>query len=418
TSTIDGMSTITGQSFVKSGGTDQQLLLANGSTKPLSDFIDSIDSQQFVDKSTDQTIGGNKIFSLEVRAPTFKLPGYSSDYVVMSGAMKNKSHFVLTDEVDQTVAGTKTFSNNITAPAFIKSGGTDQQVLLANGSTKPLSEFSGGSVEDSNYVKKTGELLQLIDGRLRKGQDDTEELSEDDEDYVTRAEVQRNFVDKSTTQGIIGAKTFYNSVTANGFVKSGGTNQQVLLANGSTKSLSEFSGGGGDMSNYVKKIGADLQVINGKLRKGQDDGEESEDDEDYLTRGEYNTNTNQILNNYCVRKTGQNTQSVRGRLLYVNPFGIEDDESQDLTDTTYPTWREISNAITSQFYNFYQVLTPPVMESGFTATQSIFIKINNQMYFFYLVVKPNTTIQASQGRDLCTVNPPPLYALFRNLNSG
>ncbi|KAA6378552.1 MAG: hypothetical protein EZS28_025920, partial [Streblomastix strix] len=319
TSTIDGMSTITGQSFVKSGGTDQQLLLANGSTKPLSDFIDSIDSQQFVDKSTDQTIGGNKVFSLEVRAPTFKLPGYSSDYVVMSGAMKNKSHFVLTDEVDQTVAGTKTFSNNVTAPAFVKSGGTDQQVLMANGSTKPLAEFSGG---------------------------------------------------------------------------------------------------GGDMSNYVKKIGADLQVIDGKLRKGQDDGEESEDDEDYMTRGEYNTNTNQILNNYCVRKTGQNTQNVRGRLLYVNPFGIEDDESQDLTDTTYPTWRETSNAITSQFYNFYQVLTPPVMNEGFTATQSSLIKINNQMYFFYLVVKPNTTIQASQGRDLCTVNPPPLYALFRNLNSG
>ncbi|KAA6401106.1 MAG: hypothetical protein EZS28_003364 [Streblomastix strix] len=314
---INGILTAT--QFIKSGGTDQQLLLANGSTKSLSDFTNSIDISNFVDKCTDQTIGGNKVFSLEVRAPTFKLPGYSTDYVVMSGAMKNKSHFVLTDDVDQTVIGTKTFSNNVTAPAFVKSDGTDQQVLLANGSTKPLSEFSGG---------------------------------------------------------------------------------------------------GGDMTNYVQKIGADLQVINGKLRRGQDNGEEESDDEDYVTKGVYNSNTNNIINNYCVRKTGLNTQNVRGRLLYINPFGIEDDDSQLLTNTTYLTWLEVSNAITSKFYNFYQVLTPPVMFAGFTATQSSLIKINNQIYFFYLVVKPDSTIQAYQGRDICTVNPPPLYTIFCTLNSN
>ncbi|KAA6376736.1 MAG: hypothetical protein EZS28_027737, partial [Streblomastix strix] len=262
---------LTANQFIKSGGTDQQILLANGTTKPLSDFSNSIDISNYVDKSTDQTIGGNKVFSLEVRAPTFKLPGYSSDYVVMSGAMKNKSHFVLTDEVDQIVAGTKIFSNNITAPAFIKSDGTNQQVLLANGTTKPLSEFAGGSVDDSNYVKK---------------------------------------------------------------------------------------------------IGADVQVINGILRKGEDEGEESEDDDDYITKGVYNNTTNNIINSYCVRKTGQNSQNVSGRLLYINPFGFEDDDSQLLTNTTYPTWLEVSNAITAKFYNFYQVLTPPVMQSGFTASQS------------------------------------------------
>ncbi|KAA6372517.1 MAG: hypothetical protein EZS28_031956, partial [Streblomastix strix] len=393
TSTIDGMSTITGQSFIKSGGTDQQLLLANGSTKPLSDFIDSIDIQYFVDKSTDQTIGGNKVFSLEVRAPTFILPGYSSDYVVMSGAMKNKSHFVLTDDVDQTVTGSKTFSNNVTAPAFIKSDGTDQQVLLANGSTKPLSEFSGGSVDDSNYVKKTGQTLQVIKGYLRKNMQDLDgdEPSEEDEDYITKGEVANQYVSLGGNQQIIGTKSFYDSVTANGFIKKNGTNQQVLLANGSTKPLSEFSGGGGDMTNYVQKIGADVQIINGILRRGEDDGEESEDDDDYITKGVYNNATNNIINSQCVRKTGQTTQNVNGRLLYINPFGIEDDDSQLLTDTTYPTWREISNTITSKFYNFYQVMTPPVMQSGFTASQS--------------------------SRDICTVNPPPLYTIFRILNS-
>ncbi|KAA6391481.1 MAG: hypothetical protein EZS28_012993, partial [Streblomastix strix] len=360
---------LTATQFIKSGGTDQQLLLENGSTKPLSDFIDSIDSSNFVDKLTDQTNGGNKVFSLEVRAPTFKLPGQSSDYVVISGAMKNKSHFVLTDEVDQTVAGSKTFSNNITAPAFIKSDGTNQQILLANESTKPLSEFGSGSVDDSNYVKKTGQSLQVIKRYIRKNmQDVDDEPSEDDEDYITRGEVARYYVSiYGGIQQIIGTKHFYDAVTANGFKTPNGTNQQVLLAIGDVKPLSEFSGGGGVMSNYVQKTGQTLQVVNGILRKGDDEEEESEDDDDYITRGEYDNKTN--------------------------------------------------NIITSKFYNFYQVTTPPVMFAGYTATQSSLIKINNQMYFFYLVVKPDDTIQAYYGRDICTVNTPPLYTIFCTLNS-
>ncbi|KAA6388593.1 MAG: hypothetical protein EZS28_015881 [Streblomastix strix] len=328
---------LTANQFIKSGGTNQQLLLANGLTKPLSDFVNQIDSQYFVDRSTDQTIGGNKVFSLEVRAPTFKLPGYSSDYVVMSGAMKNKSHF---------------------------------HVLLTNGSTKLLSEFGSGGVDDSNYVKKTGQTLYVIKGYIRKSiQDpDGDEPSEDDEDYITKGEVASKYVSiNGGVQQIIGTKHFYDAVTANGFKTPNGTNQQVLLANGDVKPLSEFGSGGGDMSNYVKKTGADIQVVNGILRKGEDEEEESEDDDDYITRGEYNNKTN--------------------------------------------------NVITSKFYNFYQVLTPPVMFAGYTATQSSLIKINNQLYFFYLVVKPDVTIQAYQGRDICTVNPPPLYTIFHTLNS-
>ncbi|KAA6358586.1 MAG: hypothetical protein EZS28_045887, partial [Streblomastix strix] len=133
---------------------DSKLALKADKTELIDAYMKTESDSKYVDLTTDQTIDGNKIFSLEVRAPTFKLPGYSSDYVVMSGSMKNKSHFVLTDEVDQTVAGTKTFSNNITAPAFIKSDGTDQQILLANGTTKPLSDFSN-SIDISNFVDKS-----------------------------------------------------------------------------------------------------------------------------------------------------------------------------------------------------------------------------------------------------------------------
>ncbi|KAA6374209.1 MAG: hypothetical protein EZS28_030265, partial [Streblomastix strix] len=132
---------------------DSKLTLMTDKIELIDAYTKTESDSKFVDMTTDQTIGGNIIFNLEVRAPNSKLPGYSSDYVVMSGAMNNKSHFELTDEVDQTVAGIKIFSNNITAPAFIKSDGTNQQVLLANGTTKPLSEFTT-TIDDSNYVNK------------------------------------------------------------------------------------------------------------------------------------------------------------------------------------------------------------------------------------------------------------------------
>ncbi|KAA6374208.1 MAG: hypothetical protein EZS28_030264, partial [Streblomastix strix] len=205
---------------------DSKLTLMTDKIELIDAYTKTESDSKFVDMTTDQTIGGNIIFNLEVRAPNSKLPGYSSDYVVMSGAMNNKSHFELTDEVDQTVAGIKIFSNNITAPAFIKSDGTNQQVLLANGTTKPLSEFTT-TIDDSNYVNK---MVMYYD-------------------YITLGAVKMEFVSSIYCGSISG------NLTATSFIKSGGTNQQVLLANGITKLLFEFSGGSIDDSNYVKKTG-------------------------------------------------------------------------------------------------------------------------------------------------------------------
>ncbi|KAA6357722.1 MAG: hypothetical protein EZS28_046751, partial [Streblomastix strix] len=313
TSTIDGMSTITGASFVKSGADDTVVLLGAGGTKPISEFVSAPtdlsnyynknetyskteSDSKYVDMTTTQTIGGNKTFGLEVRAPTFKLLGYSSDYVVMSGAMKNKSHFVQTDEVDQTVAGTKTFSNNVTAPAFIKSDGTNQEVLLANGDVKPISEFNN-QIDTSNYVVMTTD--QTIGGNKifnLEVRAPTFKLPGYNSDYVVMSgsmKIKSHFVQTDEVdQTVAGTKTFSNNVITPAFVKSGGTNQEVLLANGSSKPLSDFSGGGGDMSNYIKKVGADVQIINGILRKGED-GEESEDDALLLLKADKTD-----LNNY------------------------------------------------------------------------------------------------------------------------
>ncbi|KAA6363211.1 MAG: hypothetical protein EZS28_041262, partial [Streblomastix strix] len=173
--------------------------------------------------------------------------------------------------------------------------GINQQVLLANGSAMPLSEFISGSVDDSDFVKKTGQVTQLITGKLirtnntesfsnletrlyatkydidgefvrktgkglqkiqgylRKDGDYAQDVSENDDDYMIRGVMQRNFVDINGTQSIIIIKRFYENITTDGFKIPRGKNQQILLANRSTKPLSEFASGSVDDSNFTKK---------------------------------------------------------------------------------------------------------------------------------------------------------------------
>ncbi|KAA6380616.1 MAG: hypothetical protein EZS28_023858 [Streblomastix strix] len=180
----------------------------------------------------------------------------------------------MTLDTAYTITANKTFNNacrfvssivgmsSITSSSFIKSGADDTIVLLEAGGTKPISEFRGESVEDSNYVKKTGQVtqsiegklirsdssesldnlqtrqyatkfdidgafvkktgknLQVIQGYLRKSSE-LEDVSEDDDDYMTHADIHRNFVDIGYTQQILGTKSFYDNVTANDFIKSG-----------------------------------------------------------------------------------------------------------------------------------------------------------------------------------------------------
>ncbi|KAA6392650.1 MAG: hypothetical protein EZS28_011823 [Streblomastix strix] len=156
-----------GSSFIKSGADDTVVLLGDGEPDP---------------ERTDE------------------------DYISLSAV---KSQFV-----SSIYYGS--INGNLTANQFIKSGGTDKHVLLAIGTTKAISEFGSGSVDDSNFVKKS-DKIQVIQGVIRRGGFDCEieEQSEDDDDYIIR--------------------------------------KQVLLANGATKPLSEFAGGSVDDSNYVKK---------------------------------------------------------------------------------------------------------------------------------------------------------------------
>ncbi|KAA6372166.1 MAG: hypothetical protein EZS28_032307, partial [Streblomastix strix] len=153
----------------------------------------------------------------------------------------------------QIVTANKTFNNacrfvssidgmaTITGSQFVKSGADDTVVLLGAGGTKPIFEFGGGSVDDSNYVKKTGQELQKIHGVLRRD-DDELSMSEYDEDYLIKAEIYNNIVSRYDNQTIYGTKTFNSNVNAAGFAKTGKDDTSVLLAGGGDQLLSSFGG--------------------------------------------------------------------------------------------------------------------------------------------------------------------------------
>ncbi|KAA6389770.1 MAG: hypothetical protein EZS28_014703 [Streblomastix strix] len=139
-----------------------------------------------------------------------------------------------------------TYDGNVTATKFIKTGGLATEILCANGDTTAISTI------DSDSVKKTGYQEQSIAGKLKRT-DSTESFDDlTDDQYTT----------KYTIQGA-----------------------------------------------FVKKRGRTLQYIEGILRHNGDD-EESEDDEDYITRGT-------IYNQY-VSKASPDT--IIGRKIFKNDY--------------------------------------------------------------------------------------------------
>ncbi|KAA6384861.1 MAG: hypothetical protein EZS28_019608, partial [Streblomastix strix] len=253
-STIDGMPIVTGSSFVKSSVDNTVVLLGAGGTKPISEFTTTIDDSNYVKKDGDvQDIQGI-IRKTSLNQP---YPEPTDDDYVTLGAVKSEF-------VSSIYSGS--INGNLTANQFIKSGGTDQQVLLANGITKPISEFAGCPTDLSNYYTKAqtfsqtesnnkfvrleGSIQQTLTGTLKYVSpfggtyDETQDPVENT--YLTQSEVDAkltNVVTTNTTQSITGAaKTFNSNVNATGFAKTGKDDTSVLLAGGGDMLLSAFGG--------------------------------------------------------------------------------------------------------------------------------------------------------------------------------
>ncbi|KAA6384729.1 MAG: hypothetical protein EZS28_019745 [Streblomastix strix] len=98
--------------------------------------------------------------------------------------------------------------------------------------------------------------------------------------------------------------TYTGPLTSTMFIKNGAQATDILLAGGDSKPISDIAGDG-----FVAKTGKTLQSVEGVLRHSGDD-EESEDDEDYITRG--------YLYNQYVSKASPDT--ITGRKIFKNDY--------------------------------------------------------------------------------------------------
>ncbi|KAA6376025.1 MAG: hypothetical protein EZS28_028449 [Streblomastix strix] len=178
----------------------------------------------------------------------------------------------------QTITANKTFNNacrfissidgmsTVTGSQFVKSGADDSVVFLGAGGTKLISEIGGGSVDDSNYVKKTGQELQIIHGLLRRD-DDELSMSEYDEDYLTRAEIYNAFVSCYDNQTIYGTKPFNSNINAAGFAKTDKDDSSVLLVGGGDALLSSLGGLELVNINYSSNVVSSTSIMSLKCYK-------------------------------------------------------------------------------------------------------------------------------------------------------
>ncbi|KAA6384026.1 MAG: hypothetical protein EZS28_020449 [Streblomastix strix] len=263
-STIDGMSTVTGASFVKSGAYDTVVLLGAGGTKPISEFISApTDLSNYYTKA--ETYAKNEVYSRRMLS-LFARSDHRHILNVAPGT-----------DIQPCVNGV---ANK--ALGFVKSGSDDTSVLLAGGGTKPISEFSSGAPDLSNYYTKTqtysqteannkfvkfeGSIQQTVTGRLKYVSPFGETYDETQDPvantYLTMSEVDAKLsskMDSSTLgnlmntiqdQTVNGSKTFTNNVSATGFAKTGKDDTSVLLAGGGDMLLSAF-GGAVDITNVL-----------------------------------------------------------------------------------------------------------------------------------------------------------------------
>ncbi|KAA6375375.1 MAG: hypothetical protein EZS28_029099 [Streblomastix strix] len=170
-SSIDGMSTVTGSSFVKSGADDTVVLLGAGGTKPLSEFTGTpTDLSNYYTKTQtySQTEANNKFVRLEgsiQQTITGRLKYVSpfggtqdetqdpveNTYLTQS-EVDAKLTNVVTTNTTQSITGAKTFNSNVSATGFAKTGKDDTSVLLAGGGDALISSFGGLELVNINYT--------------------------------------------------------------------------------------------------------------------------------------------------------------------------------------------------------------------------------------------------------------------------
>ncbi|KAA6384119.1 MAG: hypothetical protein EZS28_020354 [Streblomastix strix] len=206
-SSIDGLSTVTGSSFVKSGADDTVVLFGAGGTKPISEFAGALtDLSNYYTKTQtySQTEANNKFVRFEgsiQKTITGKLNYVSpfdyqdetqdpvaNTYLTMSEVDDKLTNIVTTNTI-QSITGAKTFNANVSATGFVKADKDDTSVLLAGGGDRLLSSF--GEIEDLS-----SSAFSTYGGNYNAGTFNPDYLVIDDTAVATFIPFPNNTIDK------------------------------------------------------------------------------------------------------------------------------------------------------------------------------------------------------------------------------
>ncbi|KAA6379272.1 MAG: hypothetical protein EZS28_025200 [Streblomastix strix] len=97
---------------------------------------------------------------------------------------------------------------------------------------EPISDLEDPSEEELQQMKSEYE-------KMKKQQQEIESLQKFQFFKKSQVDLSR-FVTRDTAQTITGTKTFTQPIVANSFIKTDGTQNQILLANGGTSDVDDF----------------------------------------------------------------------------------------------------------------------------------------------------------------------------------
>ncbi|KAA6396317.1 MAG: hypothetical protein EZS28_008155 [Streblomastix strix] len=178
---------------------------ARGDHQPPLNITTSISSQN----STSGSIGTTNCYARNDHSHPINVESNTSNIPIVNGVGINgtSTFYVRQDHVHPQQM---TYDGNVATTKFIITGGLATEILYANGDTTTIG---------INFVQKTGQELYVIEGTIRKREDDEELV---DGDYLTRKEITDGFVSIATDQTIT-AGTYSNAKIPQQFILIAGT---------------------------------------------------------------------------------------------------------------------------------------------------------------------------------------------------
>jgi len=214
-------SNLTASSFIKSGGTSSQYLMADGSTSTLTNPVTGTGTTNYLPKWTSGTALGNSIIS-------------DSGSIVTVGGVLSVSAANINLSNTYNLTG-RNAANTLNLP-LIGRNGSDRIDIDVDGYGTTI----GGS---GTIVSGTAEGIQLFATYSSAAEALMFGTANSEKMRLTSNLIIGSIVDNGSRLQVTGTATISSSVTASSFIKSGGTSSQYLMADGSVTT----GGGGGSV---------------------------------------------------------------------------------------------------------------------------------------------------------------------------